>query len=359
MKKILTEYVTEKLRLKNRVVMAPMTRSRAIGNLPNELMVAYYTQRTGAGLIITEGTAPAPEGLGYSRIPGVFNEAQTEAWKDIANAAHRGGSRIFMQLMHTGRVAHTHNLPAGVRAIGVSDIIAEGQIWTDQEGMLPHSQPEALTTAGVKDVINGFVKASENAVRAGFDGIELHNANGYLLDQFLNPNVNNRTDEYGGSIENRSRAVLEIVRKTADAIGKEKIGIRFSPYGIYNDMVPYDRNEVRETYAFLAAKLNDLGIAYIHISLTPDIDQETLDAIRRNFKGTLIYCNGFNFETAEAKLNEDVPDLIAFGQPFLANPDLVTRFENGAALNSVDYNTFFTPGAEGYIDYPSLVLTDN
>lgn len=359
MKKILTEYVTENLRLKNRAVMAPMTRSRAIGNIPNDLMVQYYTQRNGAGLIVTEGTAPAPEGLGYARIPGIFSEEQTEAWKNIADAAHQGGSKIFMQLMHTGRIAHAHNLPAGARTIGVSDIIAEGQMWTDQEGMQPHSQPEALTTAGVKDVIDGFVKASENAIRAGFDGIELHNANGYLLEQFLNPNVNNRTDEYGGSIENRSRAVLEIVQKTSDAIGKDKVGIRFSPFGTYNDMAPYDRNEVRETYAFLAEKLNDLGIAYIHISLTPDLDGETLNAIRGNFAGTIIFCNGFNPETAEEKLQEGIADLIAFGQPFLANPDLVTRIETGAALNAPDYNTFYTSEAIGYIDYPSLALADN
>ncbi|SEI56978.1 N-ethylmaleimide reductase [Dyadobacter sp. SG02] len=359
MKKILTEYITETLRLKNRVVMAPMTRSRAINNLPNDLMVEYYTQRNGAGLIVTEGTAPAPEGLGYARIPGIFSDEQTEAWKNVADAVHRGGSKIFMQLMHTGRIAHTHNLPEGVRVVGVSDITAEGQMWTDQEGMLPHSQPEALTTAGVRDVVDEFVKASQNAIRAGFDGIELHNANGYLLEQFLNPNVNNRTDEYGGPIENRSRAVLEIVQKTADAIGKEKIGIRFSPYGIYNDMTPYDRNEVRETYAYLAAKLNDLGIAYIHISLSPDIEAETLEAIRRNFKGTLIYCNGFTPETAEAKLQEGVADLIAFGQPFLANPDLVTRIDLDAVLNAPDYNTFYSAGADGYIDYPSLALADN
>jgi N-ethylmaleimide reductase len=359
MKKILTEYVTEGLRLKNRVVMAPMTRSRAIDNLPNDLMVQYYAQRNGAGLIVTEGTAPAPEGLGYARIPGIFSDAQTEAWKGIADAAHEGGSRIFMQLMHTGRIAHTHNLPAGTRVIGVSEIIADGQMWTDQEGMLLHSKPEALTTSGVREVIDEFVKASENAVRAGFDGIELHNANGYLLEQFLNPNVNNRTDEYGGSIENRSRPVLEIVQKTADVIGKTKVGIRFSPYGTYNDMTPYDRNEVRETYAYLAAKLNDLGIAYIHISLTPDIDQETLEAIRGNFTGTIIFCNGFNPETAEAKLHEGIADLIAFGQPFLANPDLVTRIETDAVLNTPDYDTFYTAGAVGYVDYPSLDLIDN
>lgn len=359
MKKILTEYITENLRLKNRVVMAPMTRSRAIDNLPNDLMVQYYTQRTGAGLIITEGTAPAPEGLGYARIPGIFSEEQTEAWKGIADAAHKGGSRIFMQLMHTGRIAHAHNLPAGTRVIGVSDIAAEGLMWTDQGGMLPHAQPEALTTSGVGAVIDGFVKASENAIRAGFDGVELHNANGYLLEQFLNPNVNTRTDQYGGSIENRSGAVLEIVQKTAGLIGKDKIGIRFSPFGTFNDMAPYDRNEVRETYGYLAAKLNDLGIAYIHISLNPDIDQETLDVIRRNFGGTIIYCNGFTAETAEAKLQEGAADLIAFGQPFLANPDLVTRIETGAILNAPDYNTFYTAGADGYIDYPSLELIDN
>ncbi|GGM73064.1 alkene reductase [Dyadobacter beijingensis] len=358
MSKLLSEYQKDTFKLKNHLVMAPMTRSRAIGNLPNELMVQYYAQRAGAGLIVTEGTAPAPEGLGYARIPGIFSDAQTEAWRQIAEVVHAQGSRIFMQLMHTGRIAHVHNLPADTRVIGVSDMTAAGQMWTDQEGMLDHSAPEALTTQGVKTVIDEFVKAAENAVKAGFDGIELHNANGYLLEQFLNPNVNNRTDEYGGSVENRSRAVLEIVEKTSAAIGKEKVGIRFSPFGTYNDLQPYDAAEVRRTYEYLATRLNSLGIAYIHISLTPDLDAGTLQIIRRQFSGTIILCNGFTPDTAETALGEGIADLIAFGQPFLANPDLVTRIETGAALNAPDYNTFYTPGEAGYIDYPSLVMAD-
>ncbi|PSL32342.1 alkene reductase [Dyadobacter jiangsuensis] len=358
MSKLLSEYQKDTFELKNRLVMAPMTRSRAIGNLPNDLMVQYYAQRAGAGLVVTEGTAPAPEGLGYARIPRIFSDAQTDAWRKIADAVQGQGSRIFMQLMHTGRIAHVHNLPAGIRVIGVSDIPAAGQMWTDEEGMLDHSVPEALSTAGVEDVINEFVKAAENAVEAGFDGIELHNANGYLLEQFLNPNVNNRTDRFGGSIENRSRAVLEIARKTAAAIGKDKVGIRFSPFGTYNDLLPYDRAEVQKTYEYLATELNAIGITYIHISLTPDLDNETLQIIRRQFSGTIILCNGFTSQTAETALGEGIADLIAFGQPFLANPDLVTRIETGAALNAPDYKTFYTAGETGYIDYPSLTLAD-
>ncbi|MCF0072488.1 alkene reductase [Dyadobacter sp. CY261] len=335
-----------------------MTRSRAIGNLPNDIMVQYYTQRAGAGLIVTEGTAPTPEGLGYARIPGIFSDEQTEAWKKVSAAVHQAGSKIFMQLMHTGRIAHVHNLPPGIRVIGVSDITAGGQMWTDQEGLLPHSEPEALTTSGVVDVIDGFVKAAQNAVKAGFDGIELHNANGYLLEQFLNPNVNTRTDQYGGSIENRSRAVLEIVEKTANAIGKEKVGIRFSPFGTYNDMAAYDRDEVKATYKYLTEKLDEIGIAYIHLSLSPDVDDATLQTMRQHFAGTIILCNGFMPETAEKALGEGIADVIAFGQPFLANPDLVTRIEAGAPLNTPDYDTFYTPGETGYIDYPTLILAD-
>ncbi|NIJ53813.1 alkene reductase [Dyadobacter arcticus] len=354
MSKILSEYKQDNFQLKNHIVMAPMTRSRAIGNVPNDLMAKYYGQRTGAGLIITEGTSPAPDGLGYSRIPGIFNAEQTEGWKKVTSAVHAGDSKIFIQLMHTGRIAHTDNLPEGARVVGVSDVRAAGKMWTDQEGMVDNSQPEALTESGVQEVIAGFVKAAQNAVEAGFDGIELHNANGYLLEQFLNPHINNRTDQYGGSIENRSKATLEIAEKIAAAIGKDKVGIRFSPYSTVSDQTAYDVNEVHETYSYLAKKLNEIGIAYIHISLNAETKRETLEAIRQNFTGTIILCNDLTPESAETLLGEGVADLVAFGRPFLANPDFVKRIELGAELNEMDPNTFFSAGEEGYIDYPTL-----
>ncbi|KAA0992880.1 alkene reductase [Dyadobacter aurulentus] len=356
MSKILEKFEKSNLQLKNHVVMAPMTRSRAIGNIPNELMAEYYAQRSNAGLIITEGTSPAPEGLGYARIPGIFSAEQTEGWKKVTAAVHANDAKIFVQLMHTGRIGHESNLPTGSRLAGVSDVRAAGQIWTDGEGMQPFSQPEPLSKTGVEEVIEGYVKAAQNAIEAGFDGIELHAANGYLLEQFLNPHTNNRTDEYGGSIENRARAVLLVVEKVAAAIGREKVGIRFSPFSTFNDLPAYDAGEVTETYAFLANKLNGLGIAYLHLMVTPDVLPEALYAIRGNFEGAIIQCAGLTPESAQAVLADDFADLVAFGQLFLANPDLVTRIETGGELNEPDYDTFYTPDEKGYTDYPKLSL---
>src|SRR4028119_528115 len=221
MKKILSPYTNGSLSLKNHLVMAPMTRSRAINNLPNHLMAEYYGQRSGAGLIITEGTAPAPEALGYPRIPGIFSGPQMEGWKKVTSAVHKDGTKIFLQLMHTGRIGHKDNLPDGAQLVGPTTKTAAGQIFTDNLGMQDHSEPIALTTEGIKTVIEGFTTAAKNAVTAGFDGIELHAANGYLLEQFLNPAVNNRTDEYGGSIGNRAKLILDIAEETTALIGKE------------------------------------------------------------------------------------------------------------------------------------------
>jgi len=236
------------LSLKNRLVMAPMTRSRAIDNIPNDLMAEYYGQRSGAGLIITEGTAPAPEGLGYPRIPGMFSKEQVEGWKKITKAVHLDGSKIFVQLMHTGRIGHDDNLPRGLHLVSASAVKATGQIFTDTKGLQDHSEPTALTTEGVKEVIAGHVAAALNAVEAGFDGIELHGANGYLIEQFLNPNLNNRNDEYGGSLKARAKFVIDLVKATGSAIGYEKVGIRFSPYSTMGDLKAYETNEVVETY---------------------------------------------------------------------------------------------------------------
>lgn len=337
--------------------MAPMTRSRAISNIPNELMAEYYSQRTGAGLIVTEGTAPAPEGSGYPRIPGIYNEEQIAGWKKVTNAVHEGGSKIFLQLMHTGRIGHEANLQGGMKIVGPSDIKAAGQIFTDAHGMQDHSIPVALTTAGVKEVILGYVTAAKNAVEAGFDGVEIHGANGYLVEQFLNPHVNNRTDEYGGSIEARAAFALQVATGIADAIGKDKTAIRFSPYSTLGDLPEYDKQEVHDTYAYLARELDAAGIAYLHIGLSPAIPQGTLGMIRDTFGGTLVLCNGFTPETAEDALLEGKADLVAFGRSFIANPDLDKRIAEDATLNSPDFSTAYTPGASGYTDYPTLAVS--
>jgi N-ethylmaleimide reductase len=354
MNSILQPYAKGPLKLKNRLVMAPMTRSRAIGNVPNALMAEYYAQRAGAGLIITEGTSPAPEGLGYSRIPGIFSAVQVEGWKLATTGVKAGSSVFFLQLMHTGRIGHVDNLPEGSRLVGPSDIRAAGQIWTDRSGMQDFSEPVALTTEGVRKVIDEHVEAAKNAIAAGFDGIELHGANGYLIEQFLNPAVNTRVDEYGGSVQKRARLAVEMVTAIAEVIGAEKIGIRFSPFNAFGDQPSYPEAEVEETYHYLAQEMDDIGIAYVHVAVTPKIPQATLEGIRRSFRGTIIQCNAMTPETAEAALKGGFADLVAFGKPFLANPDLDLRIAAAQVLNAPDMTTFYTAGAKGYTDYPTM-----
>jgi N-ethylmaleimide reductase len=354
MKKILTPYHKKGLHFKNHIVMAPMTRSRAIDNIPNDLMAEYYGQRSGAGLIVTEGTAPTPNALGYPRIPGIFSHEQIEGWKKITHTVHQRDSKIFIQFMHTGRVGHELNLPKGEHLVGPSNIKVSGQIYTDAKGMQDYSKPMALTTQGVIDLISRFVEAGNNAITAGFDGIELHAAHGYILEQFLNPHINNRTDEFGGSIPNRVKLIVEVTRQIANAIGPEKVGIRFSPFSTFNDMPTYDQEEVHQTYRLLAQKMNDIGIAYLHLSANPDIPQKTYDALRKNFTNTMILCNGLTPKTAEEALNAGFADLVAFARNFLANPDLVERIEKDAVLNEVDFATAYTPGPKGYTDYKTL-----
>ena len=357
MKKLLSRFIKGKLELKNHLVMSPMTRSRAIDNVPNQLMADYYGQRNGAGLIITEGTAPAPEALGYPRIPGVFSRQQVDAWKIVTDKVHRGESKIFLQLMHTGRIGHNDNLPKGINLVGASDGKATGQIFTDTKGLQDYSEPVPLSKEGIKNVIEGFVLAAKNAVEAGFDGVEIHGANGYLLEQFLNPHVNNRGDEYGGGMENRSRFTIEVVQAVADAIGKEKTGIRFSPFSKLGDLAAYDEEETHNTYAYLAQQLDELQIAYLHIAVNAPIPEKTFQAIRENFYGTIILANGLTPETGEEALHTGFADLVAFGRSFLSNPDFVERIKTNAALNPVDYNTLYTPGAKGYTDYPVINLS--
>jgi len=355
---LFSPYKLGNISLQNRIVMAPMTRSRAIGNIPNALMADYYGSRASAGLIITEGVAPSPNGLGYARIPGIYSDEQIAGWKKVTDAVHAKGGRIFVQIMHTGRIAHQLNLPAGAEVIGASPIAAANtQMYTDQEGMQPHPVPREVPTSDIPSLITEFVHAAKSAIVAGFDGVELHGANGYLLEQFLNTASNRRTDQYGGSIENRNRLVLKVTAAVADAIGKERTGIRLSPFGYSNEILPDETTE--EQYTKLAAGLKAIGIVYIHLvdhsALgAPAVPQSVKDAIKKEFGGTIILSGGYEPDRAEADLKAGKGELIAFGRPFIANPDLVERLSKGEELALADQNTFYTPGEKGYTDYPVL-----
>lgn len=349
------------LKLANHIVMAPMTRSRALGNVPNEMMVEYYRQRASAGLIITEGTSPAADGLGYARIPGLFDQEQVIHWKEVTRAVHESGGHVFVQLMHAGRIFHPLNLPAGAEGVAPSAVAAKGEMWTDQQQMQQQPVPRALRTEELARVRDEYVKSARLAIDAGFDGVELHGANGYLLEQFLNPQSNQRTDEFGGSVENRARFVLDVARAVADAIGPDRTGIRLSPWGVFSDMPHYP--EIDETYAYLAEELQKIGIVYIHLvnheSMGgPAVSQTTVDTIRARFTSTLILSGGLHTLAAiDDALDNGHADLVAVGRPFIANPDLVERLKAGTALAVPDPATFYAPGpngfADGYTDYPS------
>ena len=343
--------------LKNHVVMAPMTRSRnEAGNAPGALVARYYAQRAGAGLIITEGTSPSPNGLGYARIPGIFSDAQVKGWRAVTDGVHARGARIFMQLMHTGRVSRQSNLPEGGEVIAPSSVELPGEIWSDSEGMQPHTPARAMTPADITRTREEYVQAALNAVAAGCDGVELHGANGYLIEQFIHPHTNRRTDAYGGSIEGRARFVLEVVEGMIAAIGRERVGIRLSPYGVFNDMPHYP--EIDQTYDYLARELDRLGVVYVHL-----VDHSSMgappvpDAVRRRVReaygGAVILCGGYDAGRAEEALDAGVADLIAFGRPFISNPDLVERMQQGISLTDPDMDTFYTAGERGYTDYPA------
>jgi N-ethylmaleimide reductase len=360
--KLFSEATLGSLTLANHIVMAPMTRSRAIGNIPNDMIAEYYAQRASAGLIITEGTSPSPNGLGYARIPGIYSAEQIEGWKKTTSAVHAKGGKIFIQLMHTGRISHGANMPEGAEIIAPSSVAAAGDMWTDSEGMVPNATPREMTTADIKASIQEFVQAGKNAVEAGFDGIELHGANGYLIEQFLSARSNQRTDEYGGSVENRARFLLEIAAGSIAAIGADKVALRLSPFGAAGDLLPH-ADDNHDLYVYLASKLNELGLVYLHLvdhsgMGAPAVPAATVDAIRELFKGTLILCGSYTANSAEADLESGKADLIAFGRPFIANPDLVERLKTGAELAQFDPATLYAPSIngfeEGYIDYPAL-----
>ena len=344
--------------LANRTVMSPMTRSRAVDqNTPNALMALYYGQRATAGLIITEGLSPSPNGLGYARIPGLFNAEQVAGWRLTTDAVHAAGGKIFAQFMHCGRVAHQANLPAGAQVVGPNAEVCPGEMWTDASGMQPHTAPLAMTEVDIHAAVAEYAHAAKLAVQAGFDGIELHAANGYLIEQFLNANVNQRSDGYGGSAEGRNRFALEVAQACVSAIGADKVGIRISPYGVFNGTGAFDGVDAQ--YLALVEKLSALKLVYLHqldhsAMGAPAVPAASKKQLRAAFKQTYIAAGGFDAASAEALLATGDADLIAFGRPFLCNPDLVARMQTGAALNAPDMATFYTPGEKGYTDYPTL-----
>jgi N-ethylmaleimide reductase len=354
---LFSPYSMGPLTLRNRVVMAPMTRSRAHeANTPNELMAEYYGQRAGAGLILTEGVSPSPNGTGYARIPGLWSPAQVAGWRKVTDTVHAKGGRIFAQLMHTGRVGHPANLPPGAEVVAPSPLALEGEMYTDARGMQPHPVPRGMGEADVRQAVGEYVQAARNAVAAGFDGVELHGANGYLIEQFLSPHTNRREDSWGGSVEKRLAFALETARETAAAVGGERLGIRLSPHGVGGGMRPYP--EIEATYTQLVERLAPLGLVYVHVvdhsSMgAPEVPESLKIALRRLWPRTFIRSGGYDRARAEADLRAGSCDLVAFGRPFLANPDLVARLERGLPLNSPDRATFYTPGPKGYTDYPT------
>ena len=343
--------------LANRVVMAPMTRCRATADhVPTAIMADYYAQRATAGLIITEGVSPSPNGLGYARIPGLYSDAQVEAWKAVTAAVHAAGGRVFAQLMHTGRVGHPNNMPAGARILAPSAVGLGGTMWTDSAQMQPHPVPAEMTEADIHEAIEDFVLGSARAIEAGFDGIELHGANGYLIDQFLNTVTNRRTDRWGGSVENRMRFAVEVARQCALKIGGGRVGIRVSPYGVFNEMTP--DADMDELFRRLADELGRLGLAYIHVvdhsaMGAPAVNDAIKQDIHTHFKGNVILSGGYDAARAGADLAAGKGELVAFGRPFISNPDLVRRLRDGLPLAEPHQGSFYTPGAKGYTDYPS------
>ncbi len=339
--------------LSNRMVMAPMTRDRAAaeGNLPQEMNVTYYRQRATAGLIITEASQVSPEGVGYPVTPGIHSEAQVEGWKKVTEAVHEKGGRIFLQLWHVGRISHPSYQVDGVLPVAPSAIKPAGESFT-YEGLKPFVTPRALETDEIPGIVDQFRQGAEKALTAGFDGVEIHGANGYLLDQFLRSGTNQRTDRYGGSIENRARLLMEVTDAVVAVWGKGCVGVRLSPGGGFNDM---SDATPEDTFNAVAKQLSTRALAYLHVV-------ETLESVltfdykklRANFEGLYIANAAYDFKRATDAIISGSADLVSFAQLYLANPDLLARFQKGAPLNTPDPNTFYGGDEKGDIDYPSL-----
>jgi len=345
------------LDLANRLVMSPMTRSRAVdGNVPNPLAPTYYAQRASAGLIVTEATQVSPQGVGYIRTPGMHSAAQVAGWKRITEAVHRAGGKIFAQLWHVGRVSHP-DFHDGALPVAPSALPVEGEAFTSR-GRTRLVTPRALATDELPGIVAQFRTAAENAKAAGFDGVELHGANGYLLDQFLRDGANHRSDAYGGSIENRARFPLEVADAVTTVWGPRRVGYKLSPY--FSGYSMLDSNPI-ETFSFIAAELNKRGLLYLHVtepvagpSAIPAGTRRVTPILREIFDGALIVNGGYDAQSGNAATARGEADLVAFGVPFLANPDLPARYRGNAALNAPDQTTFYAGEEKGYIDYPAL-----
>jgi N-ethylmaleimide reductase len=339
------------LELRNRIVMAPMTRSRAgVDAVPTDLMVEYYRQRASAGMIVSEGIAPSPDGLGYCRTPGIYDRDQVAAWREVTDAVHDADGCIVAQLMHVGRVSNHLNKPAGAQTVAPSAIRARGEIYTDQQGMQPFDTPRALETEEVAGVVGDYRRATENAFEAGFDGVELHCTSGYLPAQFLSTGTNQRDDRYGGSAANRARFVLETLQAMASVDGAARVGMRICPDNPFNDL--RDENP-QETFDTLLGQAGGLGMAYLHVIRLGSGRVDNLALGRRHFDGAVIGNDSYSFEEASAAVAHNGLAAVSFGRDFIANPDLVERLRRGLPLSAFDPATLYTPGPEGYTSYPA------
>ena len=342
--------------LTSRVVMAPLTRNRAgPDGVPQEMNVDYYAQRSSAGLIITEGSQISPQGRGYPGTPGIYSQAQIAGWRRVTDAIHQRGGRVFLQLWHVGRISHPSLQPGGALPVAPSAIKPDGETFTEA-GLRPFVTPRALETFEIPGIVAQFRQAAENALEAGFDGVEVHGANGYLLDQFLRDGTNRRDDDYGGSLENRTRLLLQVTHAVAGVFGADRVGVRLSPVNSFNSI---SDTAPDVTFPYIAARLNRFGLAYLHV-----VEQDFAGAdakrgfdrrkLRDAFKGTYIANGGYDRVRAEVALATGAADLIAFGKPFIANPDLPARLATGAPLNRADEATFYGGDEKGYTDYPFL-----
>lgn len=357
---LFTPFKMGRISLRNRIVMAPMTRNRAEkGNVPAPISATYYGQRASAGLIVTEATQVCPMGQGYISTPGIHSNEQVEGWRRITETVHQKGGVIFLQLWHVGRISHP-DFHGGALPVAPSAIAPRGISAYTPEGLKPIPTPRALELSEIPGIVEDYRKGAQNALNAGFDGVEVHGANGYLLDQFLEDSTNRRTDRYGGSIENRARLMLEVMEAVSEVWGSERVGIRLSPGGSFNDM---GDSSPQETFGYAVRQLSGMKLAYVHLiePAVPEGEHPTADLSVRFFRplysGTLIAAGNYSFEKGTRAVQAGEADLIAFGRPFLANPDLVNRFRKQAPLNAPDPGTFYMGGAKGYTDYPVLEET--
>lgn len=355
-KTLFEHYVLGDLTLANRIVMAPLTRNRAgSGLVPSELAATYYAQRASAGLIISEATQVSAQAQGYQDTPGLYTPEQIAGWRQVTDAVHAKGGRIFVQLWHVGRVSHVDLQPGGAAPVAPSAIRAQTKVFVNNE-FADVSEPRALELEELKGIVNDFRQAAANAITAGFDGVEIHGANGYLLEQFIKDGANQRTDAYGGSIENRSRLLLEVVAAVVEEIGANRTGVRISPVSPANGI---SISDPQPQYEYIAEQLSALGVVFLHVvegatGGPRDVAEFDYVALRSRFKQTYLANNGYDLELATAHLNDDKADLIAFGRPFISNPDLVERLKTGAPLAQPNPATLYGGGAAGYTDYPTI-----